>query len=267
MSGRASASGMPGTPPPEPRSIGRRRRQWRRAAAGRPAQSSRCRRATSAGAGDAGQVQPAVGLQQQRRRRRRRARRSHRAGGRPVPAHRPAARLSARPTSRASAWAPSVWAKRKCLLRWRFGLPGQERLDGRLSHRPRASPVTVLGRRGSRISTLAARKRWTTRRLSTNPRSLPQNVDKSARYTRSRWRPNLSGPVRSRDSGGDAEQRLATALRPPERGRAGKDPRLLPGRNGATNPTPSRSPGTPPARSSSPFRRISICRRSTSTWS
>ena len=105
---------------------------------------------------------------------------------------------------------------------------------------PARSPVTVLGRRGSRIATLPAPDGGQQGRLSTNPCGLPQNVDKFAGYTRGRWRPNLSGPVRSRDSGGDAEQRLATALRPPERGRAGKDPRFLPGRNGATNPTPSR---------------------------
>ena len=41
-------------------------------------------------------------------------------------------------------------------LRWRFGLPGHERLVGRLSHRPRGCPVTVLGRRGSRTNTVPA---------------------------------------------------------------------------------------------------------------
>ena len=41
-------------------------------------------------------------------------------------------------------------------LRWRFGLPGHRRLVGRLSHRPRACPVTVLGRRGSRTLTVPA---------------------------------------------------------------------------------------------------------------
>src|SRR4029078_1853697 len=116
------------------------------------------------------------------------------------------------------------------LLRWRFGLPG----SGAVRWPAFASAPRQPGYRnpppGKQDRDLSSAIRWTTRRFSTKSCVLPQFVDKSPGYTRGRWRPNLSGPVRSRGSGGDAEQRLATALRPPERGRAGKDPRFLPDR-------------------------------------
>ena len=81
-----------------------------------------------AGLGDARQVQALVGGEQQRGVGLGCARRSP-SGRRVAIAGAPSSSCSSqRRTSRAAAAAPSVWdKKRKCLLRWRFSLPGRVR--------------------------------------------------------------------------------------------------------------------------------------------
>ncbi len=157
ISGRARASGMAGTPPPEPRST---------TAAGEAASisgsaasaSSRWRRATSAGA--TRRVRLSLALASSRRRTYastlaavpvRQARRQgrevrqesvelpvRRSRGIDGMRQRPAVRG---PKGNASSGGVSVF-------------PVARGLDGRLSHRPRGRPVTVLGRRGSRTATI-----------------------------------------------------------------------------------------------------------------
>ena len=239
-------------------------RQLRRAAAGRPAQSSRCRRATSSGSTTRVRFSRAVAGEQQRDV----ALGAHRAkpGGR-VPRCGPsarAARSSARRAARASVWdrdkenAPPVAFQSS---------RSDDRLAAGFRIGPDACPVTVLGRRGSRTMTIPAAGVWTTSRVIHHSAQSGRTVDKSPGYTRRRWRPDLSGQVRSRISGGDADHRTRHPASLTRARRSWRGSSTSTVSHGATNPTSSPSPGTPTARSSSRSRRTSICPRSTSTWS
>ena len=92
---------------------------------------------------------------------------------------------------------------------------------------PESPAVTVLGHSQKQDGDRSSGRLWITSRVFHHSRDPRRPVDNSRGYTRTRWRPDPAGRLRSRSGGGSADPRLATPLRPRQRGGAGEDPRLL----------------------------------------